>query len=186
MVEMLGFEWRWQPLASLKRLQYYCQLSMSRWNNVNGKPINSNGWNWTHRPKSLKDQGRKLWRPHWAHSSSLKIDWVWGLIKLVQDMVHNLIFKVDLFLLGRLYKTLFGHLIRRLFNYARLLIQTLQILILDSKPMYLSSGFKRLFLNYGLESYAIKSSEVPYHLELEAKEDCVIKRQKGKRQHSWK
>ena len=102
-------------------------------------------------------------------------------------MVHNLIFKTGLFLLGRLCKILFGHLLRRLFNYAYSLIQALEILILDSEPMCLSSGFERLFLNelsLWTRILCIKSSTVHYYLELKTKKDCVLERQKGKRQHS--
>ena len=46
-----------------------------------------------------------------------------------EDVVYNLIFKTGLFLLGHLCKTLSGHLLRMLFNYACSLIQALQISI---------------------------------------------------------
>ena len=94
-----------------------------------------------------------------------------------------------MFVLGRLYKTLFGHLLRRLFNYTYSLIQALQILTSDSEPMCFSSGFEKLFLNklsLRTRILRVKSSEVHYYLELKAKEDRVLERKKGKRQHTWK
>ena len=92
-----------------------------------------------------------------------------------------------MFLLGHLCKTLFGHLLRRLFNYAGSLIQALQIPILDSEPIFFYYVFQRLLINglsLWIQILCVKFFEVRYHLELKAKEDCVLERQKGKRQHS--
>ena len=86
-------------------------------------------------------------------------------------------------MLSHLYKTLFGHLLLRLFNYTYSLIQTSQIPISDSEPMCLSFGSKRLFLNklsLWTRILHVKSSEVRYYLELKSKEDRVLERLKGK------
>ena len=97
--------------------------------------------------------------------------------------VHNLILKTGLFMLGCLCKTLSRHLLIRLFNYACSLIQTLQILTLDSEPICLSSGFERLFLNelsVRTQILCVKSFKVRYYLALKAKEYCMLERQIGK------
>ena len=102
-------------------------------------------------------------------------------MKPFKMLVHNLIFKIGPFLPGHLCKTLFEHLLLRLFNFVCLLIQTLQIPNFDLKPMCLSSEFERLFLNeLSLQTgiLCFKSSKVHYYLELKSKEDRVLERVK--------
>ena len=73
-------------------------------------------------------------------------------------LVRNLIFKTSSFVISHLYKTLFRHLLIRLFNHSYSLIQTLQIPTLDSDLMCLSSEIERLFLtssHYELGSYVL-------------------------------
>ena len=53
--------------------------------------------------------------------------------------------------------------------------------------MCLSFGFERLVLNelsLQTQILRVKFSEVRYHLELKKKEDRMLERQRGKRQHS--
>ena len=82
-------------------------------------------------------------------------------------------------MLGRLYKTLFRHLLLRLFNYSFSLIQTSQIPISDSKPMCLSSASERLFFNelsLQTQIFCAKSYEFHYYLKLKSNEDRVLER----------
>ena len=155
MVKMIGFDSRWWPIANPQQLQHYYHLSMSRWNDDNEEPIKSNRWNQTNCFKIIRDQGQNskgLIDP--VQGRSRPISFKVSLCPL-KTLVRNLIFKTSPFVLSRLYKTLFGHLLIRLFNYACLLIQTLQM---TSNLDLMSSEFERLFLtssHYGLGSYVL-------------------------------
>ena len=178
MAETMGFDLRWRPSANLQRLQHYDQLPMSKWNNVNCKPIKSYRWKRANRIKIIWDRCQNsegLIEPIQPRSRKIGFE-----VSLSSSKVLvNLIFKIGLFVLGCLHTTLFRHLLLRLFNYTCLLIPTSQIPILDLKPMCLSSGFKRLFLNelsLRTRILRVKSSEVFYYLDLKTKEDRVLER----------
>ena len=130
---------KWRLPANPQRLQHYYRLSMSWWNNDNGEAIKSNGWNRAYCLKIIRDQGQNS--EGLINPFKLVSRWTDFEVSLspFKSLVRNLIFKTSPLMLGCLYKTLFRHLLIRLFNYACSLIQILQIPTSDSDLMCLLS-----------------------------------------------
>ena len=185
MVEMIGFDSRWQPLTSPKWLQHYCRLSMSRWNNVNKELVKSNGRNQAHCPCHSRSRS-KFWR---LHRSLLKIVRDRSVLKSsspLKMLVNSLIFKISLLKIGRSWKTLFEHLLRRSFYYAWLLIQALQKTNFGFRANVFDSRVRKVNFNelsLWIHILRVKSSEDRYYLELKIEKIACLKNEKGKRWH---